>query len=235
MTSEAQRLATIAAHSRYAEGLNGATVAYSVRVFGRHWRPGSCLELGPAEGLATSLLVDQFADLTCVDGAEPFCAALAERHPHIRVTRSLIEEYAPDRTFDNIVMGHVLEHVGDPVAVLARVGSWLAPNGRIFASVPNARSLHRQLGVEMNLLVTEHSLNDLDRHHGHRRVYDPESLRRDFRAAGLRVEVSGGYWLKPAANAHLEAHWTSDMIDAAMVVGERYPDIAAEIYVVAGR
>jgi trans-aconitate methyltransferase len=235
LIDEQQRLATIASDSRYAEGLNAASVAYGVRVFARHWRGGSCLELGPAEGLATALLATRFDDLTCVDGAETFCRALAQRHPGIHVSCSLIEAYEPDRQFDNIVLGHVLEHVESPVAVLARVKTWLTSGGRIFASVPNALSLHRQMGVVMNLLPTEHSLNALDRHHGHRRVYDPESFRNEFRAAGLNVEIFGGYWLKPAANAHLEAHWTPDMIDAAMVVGERYPDIAAEIYVVAGR
>jgi hypothetical protein len=65
-------------------------------------------------------------------------------------------------------------------------------------------------------------------------VYDPESLRRDFHAAGFRIEVSGGYWIKTVANSQLEANWSPEMIEAAMVVGERYPDIAAEIYLVAG-
>ena len=233
MTEEHQRLAAIASDSWYGKGLNAATVAHSVRIFSRHWRPGSCLELGPAEGLATAALVTHFDDLTCVDGAEPFCRALSERHPRVRVECSLLEQYEPGRTFDNIVLGHVLEHVEDPVTILARAKTWLSANGRIFASVPNARSLHRQMAVVMNLLPTEDSLNAVDLHHGHRRVYNPESFRRDFRAAGLHVEVFGGYWMKPVANAQLEAHWTSDMIEAAMVVGERYPDIAAEIYVVA--
>jgi trans-aconitate methyltransferase len=235
LIDEQQRLTTIASASRYAEGLNVASVAYGVRVFARHWRPGSCLELGPAEGLATGLLTAYFDDLTCVDGADAFCHALRSRYPRIRVECSLIEAYTPDRSFDNVVLGHVLEHVADPAAVLGRVKMWLSPAGRIFASVPNARSLHRQMGVVMNLLPTEHSLNELDLHHGHRRVYDAESFHRDFRAAGLRIEASGGYWIKPAANAHLEANWTPEMIEAAMVVGERYPDIAAELYVVAGR
>ena len=233
MSDEQQRLASIAADSRYAEGVNEATVAYSLKIFSRYWRSGSCLELGPAEGLATAQLVRHFDDLTCVDGAETFCSALARRYPGIQVTCSLIEGYDPGRTFDNIILGHVLEHVEDPASILARAGSWLTANGRLFASVPNARSLHRQMGAVMNLLPSEHSLNALDRHHGHRRVYDPESFRSEFRNAGLTIQVFGGYWIKPAANAHLEAHWTPDMIEAAMVVGERYPDIAAEIYVVA--
>jgi trans-aconitate methyltransferase len=230
---EQQRLASIASDSWYGKGLNAATVAYSMRVFSRHWRPGSCLELGPAEGLATAFLVKHFDDLTCVDGAEVFSRALAERYPNVRAESSLIEEYAPRRTFDNIVLGHVLEHVNDPVSILSRVRGWLSPRGRVFATVPNARSLHRQMAVVMNLLASEHELNPFDLHHGHRRVYDPETLRRDVSAAGLRIEIFGGYWIKPASNAQLEAHWTPEMIEAAMVVGERYPDIAAEIYVIA--
>ena len=233
ITEEHQRLDTIASDSWYGKGLNAATVEYSVRIFSRYWRPGSCLELGPAEGLATASLVTHFDDLTCVDGAATFCQQIRERHPGIHVTCSLVEQYEPGRTFDNIVLGHVLEHVEDPATVLARVKTWLNPNGRLFASVPNARSLHRQIGVVMGVLATEDSLNAADVHHGHRRVYDPESFRRECSAAGLRVEVFGGYWIKPAANAHLEAHWTPEMIEAAMVVGERYPDIAAEIFVVA--
>ncbi len=232
--TEHDRLAGIAQDSWYSKGVNATTIAYSVRVFSRHWRSGSCLELGPAEGLATAALARHFDDLTCVEGADLLCAALRQRHPHVMVECSIFEEYEPARTFDNIVLGHVLEHVEDPITVLARVKTWLSAKGRLFASVPNARSLHRQMAVVMGLLPSEHSLNPADLHHGHRRVYDPESLRRDVHAAGFRIELFGGYWLKPVANHQLEANWTPEMLEAAMVVGERYPDVAAEIYVIAG-
>ena len=232
-TDEHKRLAEIAADSWYGKGINATTVAYSHRIFSRYWRPGSCLELGPAEGLATASLVRHFDDLTCVDGAEAFCTALRGRYPTITVDCSLFEAYEPARTFDNIVLGHVLEHVEHPVAILARARSWLSPHGRLFAAVPNARSLHRQMGVVMGLLATEHTLNPTDLHHGHRRVYDPESFRRDVAAAGLQIEIFGGYWIKTSANSHIEEHWTPEMIEAAMIVGERYPDVAAEIYVIA--
>ena len=232
-SAEQNRLTAIAADSWYGKGVNAATVAYSVRIFSRHWRPGSCLELGPAEGLATAELVKHFKDLTCVDGAEAFCISLRSRYPQMKVVCSLFEEFVPDIRFDNIVLGHVLEHVADPVAILARAKSWLAPAGRVFAAVPNARSIHRQMGVVMGLLQTEHTLNATDQHHGHRRVYDPETFRTDFEASGLRIEIFGGYWLKAVANNQIEANWTAEMVEASMVVGERYPDIAAEIYVVA--
>ena len=51
--------------------------------------------------------------------------------------------------------------------------------------------------------------------------------------AGYRIEIFGGYWIKPISNAQIDAQWSAEMLDAFMRLGERYPDIAAEIYVVA--
>lgn len=43
----------------------------------------------------------------------------------------------------------------------------------------------------------------------------------------------GGYWLKPVSNGQIEENWTGKMVEAFMKLGERYPDIAAEIYIIA--
>jgi trans-aconitate methyltransferase len=231
--AEKQRINSIANDSWYNLGANGASVRYLTKVFARHWRPGACLELGPAEGLTTDSLVKFFPDLTCVDGADPFCESLRRRYPHIKVVNSLFEQFEPGRQFDTIILGHVLEHVEDPGTLLKKIKTWLTPEGRLFACVPNARSIHRQMAVDMGILETEHSLNDTDRHHGHRRVYDPESFRNEFLRVGFAIEVFGGYWLKPISNRQIDDTWTPEMLEAAMRVGERYVDIAAEIYVIA--
>jgi 2-polyprenyl-3-methyl-5-hydroxy-6-metoxy-1,4-benzoquinol methylase len=230
---ERRRLEQISLDSWYARGPSGAAVGYCTKVFARHWRGGRCLELGPAEGVMTEALVAAFDHVELVEGSELFAADLAQRFPAATVHCSLFEEYEPSATFDAIVLGHVLEHVDSPRALLARARGWLAPGGAIYAAVPNARSVHRQAAVLMALLETEHSLNATDVHHGHRRVYDPESLRADVLGAGLRISVFGGYWLKPVSNAQIEEHWNAEMLEAFMALGERYPDTAAEIYVVA--
>jgi 2-polyprenyl-3-methyl-5-hydroxy-6-metoxy-1,4-benzoquinol methylase len=233
-SSELQRLETVASDVRYEEGVNGAMIAHLARVYGRYWAPSaSCLELGPAEGSFSRVLAERFGDLTLVDGSERFCALLRERFPAATVVRALFEDYEPGRRFGTIVLGHVLEHVDDPPALLRRVRDWLEPEGRLFAAVPNARSVHRQAAVLMGLLAEEHALNDTDRRLGHRRVYDPESFRAEFHAAGFEIEVFGGFWLKPVSNGQIEASWTPEMLEAFMRVGERYPDIAAELYVIA--
>ena len=183
----------------------------------------------------TDLLAGVFPDLTIVEAAPVFCDLIRGRHPGARVIHSLFETFEPTETYDTIVMGHVLEHVEQPIALLSRAKNWLTDNGVICAAVPNARSVHRQAAVLMGLLKGENELNEADIHDGHRRVYDPESFRGEFIRAGLRIVHFGGFWLKPVSNAQIAAHWNDVMLDAFMQLGERYPDIAAENYVIAGR
>lgn len=232
--AETARLSSIAADSWYSRGLNTSTVCYCAEVFARFWKGTRCLEMGPAEGVMTPVLYQAFRDVTLVEGAEAFCTSLRERFPKAEVVQSLFEDYRPGRAFDTIVLGHVLEHVEDPVAILSQAASWLAPGGVICCAVPNARSLHRQAAVLMGMLPSEHSLNETDLHHGHRRVYDPERFRADFLAAGLTIRHFGGYWIKPLSNAQMEV-WSPEILRAFMQLGERYPDIAAEIYVIASK
>jgi 2-polyprenyl-3-methyl-5-hydroxy-6-metoxy-1,4-benzoquinol methylase len=230
---EKKRLEAVARDSTYANMAGAASTRYSAGIFRRHFRGSSCLELGPAEGVMTAHLARHFAQVTAVEGSETFAGMIAAAHPEVRVHHGLIETFAPTEHYDTIVLGHVLEHVEEPAAILRAIRDWLAPGGCILAAVPNARSLHREAAVIMGVLAEEHMLNAADIHHGHRRVYDPESFQADFRSAGLTIEHFGGYWLKPLANAQIERDWTSAMLDAFMQLGERYPEIAAEIYVVA--
>jgi 2-polyprenyl-3-methyl-5-hydroxy-6-metoxy-1,4-benzoquinol methylase len=234
-STEKATLDAIASDSWYAEGASAALAEYGLRVFRRYWRGHTCLELGPAEGQMTPHLVDAFEEVTLVEGSLVFAEALRERFPRADVVHSLFEEFCPSRRFDTILIGNVLEHVAAPRELLVAARTWLADDGVLLASVPNARSVHRQAAVILGLLEEEHVLNQADRHHGHRRVYDPESLRADVLAAGFRIELFGGYWLKPLSNAQIEESWTRQMLDAFMELGERYPDIAAQIFVVARR
>jgi len=231
--TELDNLQGIAADTWYGRGVGADMVRYSCRVFSRHLRPGSILELGPAEGIMTENLAKMNRPLTVVEGASSFCEDLRERFPDIEVVHSLFEDFLPEQQFDNVILGHVLEHVEDPVQVLELVKTWLKPGGRALSAVPNARSLHRQAAVIMGLLPFEESLNETDLHHGHRRVFNPESFRQVFMQSGLQIELFGGYWLKPVSNGQIEKSWTAEMLEAFMSLGERYPDIAGEIYVVA--
>jgi 2-polyprenyl-3-methyl-5-hydroxy-6-metoxy-1,4-benzoquinol methylase len=232
--TETNRIQEVAKDSWYAKGIAPETILYSGKIFCRFIRKGSSvLELGPAEGAMTAVLLNQTDDLTVVEGAPSFCEILRKRYPSVKVTETLFENFKPSRRYDVIVLGHVLEHVADPVSVLRLASGWLAEGGIILAAVPNAQSIHREAAVLMGIIPNIYHLNEADLHHGHRRVYDMCSLKTDFSNAGLSIHASGGYWIKPVSNAQIEQSWTPEMLHAFMLLGERYPDIAAEIYVVA--
>ena len=230
---ELEKLQNISLKSLYSAGVMQPAIRYCFKIFRRYMDGDSILEMGPAEGVMTALLATTGKSITVVEGSELFCENLKANFPDAQVINSLFEDFVPDCGFDNIVLGHVLEHVDDPVDILQRAAEWLNPGGRILAAVPNARSLHRQAAVIMGVLAQEGELNELDKKHGHRRVFNPESFRNIFYQAGFVVDVFGGYWLKPLANSQIEDSWTPEMVDAFMQLGERYPDIAGEIYVVA--
>ncbi len=234
--TERDRLDRIASASSYSKGVNADAIEHCFKILSRHLTGDTLLELGPAEGMMTELLATTGLKLTLVEGAMELADDLRGRFPQARVEHQLFEEFNPATTFDTIVLGHVLEHVEDPVDVVRRASGWLdGEGGRVFAAVPNAHSLHRQAAVRMGLLEREDELNNQDLRHGHRRVFNMDGLREVFKNAGMVIEASGGYWLKPLSNGQIEESWTREMIEAFMELGERYPDIAGEIYVVARR
>ncbi len=231
--AEKQNVLEHARTAHYSEGVMQNTTEYCGMVFRRFMNNGNVLELGPAEGIMTDLLYPFFHDYTVVDGADFFIETIKKRHPGIKGYVSLFEEFTPNQKYENIVLGHVLEHVENPMEILKHCSQWLTKTGRILAAVPNANSIHRQAAVLMGMLESKYQLNDTDRKNGHRRVYDLSSLRQDFSDAGLKIFASGGYWLKPESNGQINSYWTQEMINAFCILGESYPDIAGEIYVVA--
>jgi len=236
--NEKERLERISENSIYSKGISAITQQYCVQIFIRYLKEGSILELGPAEGVMTDILYPLYPqNYTIVDGSSVFVNNLKKRYPSINAVESIFEEFDPNNltpsTFDNIILGHVLEHVVDPVVVLGLCRKWLKNEGLILAAVPNKNSIHRQAAVEMGLLKKLDDFSEKDKRHGHRRIFGQDSLLEIFNKAGLYIIANGGYWLKPISDAQVESQWTDSMIPAFLKLGELYPDIAGEIYAIA--
>ena len=229
-----ENLNIVASDSTYATGVNAVTIQYSFEVFSRYIKHGSILEMGPAEGVMTEFLYRLGNPLTLVEGSSLFCKQLKEKCPDVEVVNSLFEIFSTDKKYQTIILGHVLEHVDDPVLILQHVKQFLEKDGVILAAVPNANSIHRQVAVLMGLIPDVKAFSELDKHHGHKRIYTIAELENDFSTAGLTILKTGGYWLKPISNPQMEKDWTPEMVTAFMKLGEEYPEIAGEIYIVAG-
>lgn len=228
------RIESIAEDNVYGIGMAKISTEYGCDIFQRFLREGSILELGPADGIMTDRIFPEWKGMyTVVDGAQFYVNKLKEKYPQIDAQCSLFENFKPISKYDNIILGHILEHVDDSVAILKLVKTWLSDDGIVLCAVPNANSLHRQAAVLMEIQESTKSFSQKDIHHGHQRVYDSNTLVEDFLKAGYTIKATGGYWLKPLADKQIEGSWTEELIHAYMMLGEKYPEIAGEIYVVA--
>ncbi len=232
LRSESDRLQRLEDSANYGLGANAVMAQAFVRLHASMIPPGRVLELGPAEGFGTDVLVELGYEVSCVEGSEGLAAALRARHPDIDVINCLFEDYAPHGKFSCVVMGHVLEHVINPEELLARATRWLEPGGVILAGVPNARSLHRQIGVALGMISHERQLDASDLRVGHRRVYDWDSFRDLISSVGLICLHEGGFWLKLTPNSVLDA-LPQEVLWQHMRLGMDFPEVAAEIVVVA--
>lgn len=196
----------------------------------------TCLELGSSEGSGTTYLLQHFEEVVAVEGSGSAAAALRARHStsRLEVVHALFEDVdLGDRRFDTIVLAHILEHVNDPLAVLRRAKSLVAREGVLIIDVPNADSLHRQVGVQMGLLQERTDLNAADLSIGHQRVYTPASFKAEAVQAGLTIRECGGMFIKVLSNAQTEAVFDDEQLEALFAVGRDNPDIAAEIFIIA--
>jgi 2-polyprenyl-3-methyl-5-hydroxy-6-metoxy-1,4-benzoquinol methylase len=166
-------------------------------------------------------------------GVRFFSDRIANKYPNLTVNNCLIEEYKSPIKFDNIIISHVLEHVYKPENVILKTYDLLNTGGRLFVSVPNANSLHRQIAQNMGLIKSVNDFSEKDKHHGHRKIFDLHSLNQLFtNYGGLGVIAEGGYYLKPFTDSMINNMASDELLKGLMDTGEAYPEISVEIYII---
>lgn len=212
---------------------------FMLRSFGPFINQGNVLELGSFRGDFTKRLAEHFSDITCVEASgEAVTAARAALGESVRFVQGMFETVTLDRTFDNIVLTHVLEHLDDPVGVLSRVNrEWLSPSGRLFLVCPNANAASRQIAVRMGLITHNSAITPAEKEHGHRITYSLDTIERDARAAGLKVVHRSGIFFKALANFQWDRLLATDIIspeylEGCYQLGHLYPDLCSSIFLV---
>lgn len=145
------------------------------------------LELGCSTGFFSRHLKDARCQVVGVE-LDAAAARLAERYcEHVLVadlgSTMWVEGLAPN-SFDVVLMGDVLEHVADPLAVLRRVRFLLRDRGRLVISLPNV--VHWQ--ARLKILCGRFDYSDsgtLDA--THLRFFTCKSARGIIEEAGYRV------------------------------------------------
>lgn len=196
---------------------------------------GRVLEMGYGTGLITGELLDAGVPLEVLEGSAVLREHALATHPGLTVHLAMFEDFQPSEPFDAVLALHVLEHVDRPADLLRHVMGWVRPGGVLVAVTPNARSIHRLLGVQMGLQERLDDLSARDHLVGHQRVYDLDGLRGELAGAGLQVTGDFGYFVKPLANSQMVG-WPGEVLDGLNAISTQVPtDLLANIGVVAVR
>ena len=160
-------------------------------------RRGRLLDVGAGEGTLLRVASDRGWQ---AEGTE-ISSAMVE---HVRATvgatvhAGVLEEIALEpRSFDVIIMNHVLEHVKNPRTTLEKVAQLLRPEGVARIEVPNIASLSsRDKNIQSRLRIKPNPWKHYDTGH-HFWFFTPGTLRATIEGAGLSVvslRAPGNQW-----------------------------------------
>lgn len=200
-----------------------------------HVRGPNVLDLGYIDGVWTDALLAQGHRVHIVEGAARHVEHARTRYrnrPEVQIAHGLFESFEPNSLYDSVIAGDMLGCLEDPVGLLVRAAGWLAAEGVLIVTVPNSRSLHRRVGVLMNLEPTLTDVNDLYTAVGNRWSYDRYLLRHHLNAAGFEVLASRGCFLKPLPSEQIK-HWSDELLRGFLEIGDELEDYAYYVYAVA--
>jgi SAM-dependent methyltransferase len=193
-----------------------------------HLKHGHILNVGLGYGTWDERLATLDDSVVGLDLDGELVEHFRAKYPSIRYVVSDVFDYVPERPIDSIVASHFLEHIDRPLELLTLWKSWLAPGGRILLVVPNAESLHRQIGKRMGLLTELTDLNDSDRRIGHKRVYTLPLFREHLEQSDLAIVLLAGVTLKCLSNAQL-AQLPRSYVEACIALGPELGTAACQL------
>ena len=135
------------------------------------------------------------------------------------------------------MLSSVLHEVEDPEALLAAARAHCEPGGVVHVNVPNARSLHNLLGVEMGVIQDPFARSALAQSFQRSRTFDLARLEELTAGAGFEVVARGSYFLKPFTHAQMTRLVAEEIIDERVldalyaITGQAFGEAGAEIFV----
>lgn len=200
---------------------------YPQRILART-RGESLLELGIGHGFTTALFSEHFKRHVVLDGSPAIIEKFRAGFPNCRadIVHTYFEDFSSAERFDVIVMGFVLEHVDNPLALLLKFRQFLKPGGQLFVTVPNAEALNKRVGLAAGLLEDLFQLSDADREFGHLRLFSVESLGRLMEEAQYSVSHLEGLLLKPVTTKQLmQMELDEQVLQGFLQVGIEFPSL----------
>lgn len=166
----------------------GSSHRILIELIRRHSPGGTLLDLGAAGGELGASLRDHF-DRTIGFEYNVDCVPTLRHCFDQAVIADLEKVKRLPSGADAIVLADVLEHLRSPTSALQLVRESLAPDGRVFISVPNIANITVRLGLLFGVFeYRDRGILD----YTHLRFYTKRTIKREVENAGFRIlEIRG--------------------------------------------
>lgn len=216
----------------FSDGFNKVLVRYRNKLLEDYLSTDKkILEIGGAEGLCTEYLSSKTQNLVVLEPVNILATNLMNKFPEISIRCTILEEFESKDKFDLIVAFNVLEHVENDLKFLECARNFMDKDSKFILTVPNALSIHRQLGNFLGKMKHPMGLTETDLLVGHRRYYYWNLLKLILEKSRFKVEMWTGVIYKPFPN-DIMLQLPDEYYDALHSLGRCHPRYGAELFVV---
>lgn len=138
--------------------------------------------------------------------------------------------------YDLILLSSLLHEVPDVEAFMLSAQALCSADTLVHVNVPNAKSMHRLLALEMGLIDTLYAPSELQKTFKQPRIFDLQSLKTLADLTGFEVVSEGSFFMKPFTHAQMHTLAQTGFANQAILDGlwaltRHFPENGSEIYI----
>lgn len=219
-------------YSKQQLGIDRKTKAFVIERCKPFIKGPDTLSLGYVDGDWIDVVLGLGCNVDIVEGAKAHIRHAIKhygKNPKVSIHHDLFQQFKPAKKFDTIIAGDMIRYLDQPAHFLSRARAWLKPHGHLIVTVPNCKSMHRRIGVLMQLEPSPESKNARDREVGNRRSYGRNGLRRLLIKSGFKMVEIKGCFLKPLSSKQI-SNWEPALLKAFLDIGDELQDYCWFLY-----
>ncbi len=160
------------------------------------------------------------------------------RNNNVKVVQEFLENAIDvlQDDYDLILLSSLLHEVPDAEALLLSTRNLCSKHTLVHVNVPNAKSIHRLLALEMGLINSLSESSGLQKTFKQPRIFDLQSLKALAALTSFDVMSEGSFFVKPFSHAQMhtliQAEFvTQTMLDGLWSLTKYFPEHGSEIYI----
>ncbi len=164
---------------------------------------------------------------------------LSQQYENVVCIKGFFEEEVsnlPNVYFDMVICSSLLHEVKEPLKLLMAIKRACNRETIVHINVPNMNSIHRLLGMEMNIIADKFEASENNKKFQQNTNFDINKLKSMVEDSGLKVIEDGSYFVKPFSHKQMNAMMQQHIIDEKVLDGlykitKYMPQFGSEIYV----